>query len=132
MHVAKRQYFWEFTTLSGSDLPFDIDNNFLLNFPHVALLKGNGFSFSNAEFLLKLNGQTKDLSNHARPRTEIDYLSHSLIKNFTLDNNLTISLTSNSEYSLFGRINLLMNMPLNVGCFKVIFQLFVFFLMIEL
>ena len=87
----------------------------------MALLRGNGYSFSNAEFLLKLNGQTKDLSNHARPRTEIDYLSHSLIKNFTLDHNLTISLTSNSQHSLFGRISLLMNMPLNVGCFKVIY-----------
>ena len=112
------------TMITEADLPLGMDNNFLRKFPQNALLRGNGFSYdTNSDFTLNVNDRMEITTNHVRGRFNVEIVPHMLIKDFTLEENLTVSLTtsSNTDYKDMGRINLLMNMPMNVGCFQVVF-----------
>ena len=113
------------TTITEADLPLGMNNNFLGKFPQNALLRGNGFSYdTNSDFTLKVNDKMEMTTNHVRGRFNGEIVPHMLIKDFTLEQNLPVSLTSssNTDYKNMGRMNLLMNMPMNVGCFKVVFH----------
>ena len=109
------------TTITEADLPLGMNNNFLGKFLQNALLRGNGFS---SDFKLKVNDKMKMTTNHARGRFNVEIVPHILIKDFTLEESLTVSLTTSSttDYKNMGRMNLLMNMPMNVGCFQVVFH----------
>ena len=113
------------TTISESDLPLGMNNDFLTSFPQTALLRGNGISGTTLDFTLNVDDATMITRNDIGKRFGIDIVPHMLMTNFTLKENLTVSLTTkaNTQSQSFGRINLLMNMPINLGCFKVTFDL---------
>ena len=124
------------TAITEADLPLGINNNFLTTFPQIALLRGNGFSFdqTNLDFTLKVNDKTEIVTNHIRGRFNSEIVPHMLFTDFTMEESLKVSLmtSSHTDGKNMGRVNLLINMPMNVGCFQVFFFNFEVFIIVLL
>ena len=64
------------TTISESDLPLGMNNDFLASFPQSALLRGNGMSGTTLDFTLNVDDATMITRNDIGKRFGIDIVPH--------------------------------------------------------